>query len=157
MKNKILAILYWVWSLAWNGLVTILGIFVMLFALIFKKGKVHKNGYGLITVFGGNWGGLNLGAFQFCGDYEGDPYYQEVRGHEFGHSLQGLIWGPLYLFIIFIPSVARYWYYTIKTSKGEKFPEGWYDSAWFEGQATRWGTKAVTNIEGGKKQNVKLW
>lgn len=153
MKSKILAILYWIWSLTWNGFMTILGLFVTLFAIIFRKGRVRRNGYSIITVFGGNWGGLSLGAFSFCGNYsESYWYFEEVRCHEFGHSLQGLIWGPLFIFVIGIPSVCRYLYYTIVTSRGmyEEFPEGWYDSAWFEGQATRWGTAAMIKIEGGK-------
>ena len=155
MKNIILAILYWLWSLTWNGINSLLGFFVTLYAIIFKKGEIHKNGYGLITEFGGNWGGLSLGCFQFCGKYSDHPvfayYYDEVRSHEFGHSLQGLIWGPLGIFAINIPSMIRYHYYMNRVKKGYSFPEGWYNSAWFEGQATRWGTKAIDNIEGGKK------
>lgn len=147
MKTKILIILYWIWGLTWNGLLSFMGIFVTLFALIFKKGKIHKNGYGIITEFGGNWGGLNLGIFSFCGSYSGSDFYEHTRKHEFGHSLQGLIWGPLQLFVIVIPSVCRYWYQRNRDSKG--LPNKEYDSIWFEGQATRWGSKAIDNIEGG--------
>jgi hypothetical protein len=32
-------------------------------------------------------------------------------------------------------------------NKGKKFPAGWYDSIWFEGSATAWGTKYVEWLE----------
>lgn len=68
--------------------------------------------------------------------------------HEMGHGLQNLIWGPLMLFVIVIPSATRFWYrewywknkYPIT---GKALPD--YDAIWFEGQATRWGTKMWSN------------
>jgi hypothetical protein len=31
--------------------------------------------------------------------------------------------------------------------KGKRFPADWYNSIWFEGGATRWGTKVVDWLE----------
>lgn len=67
--------------------------------------------------------------------------------HEMGHGLQNLCWGPLMLFVIIIPSFVRFWYrewyWKYKFPKtGKALPD--YDAIWFEGQATKWGTKVMS-------------
>jgi hypothetical protein len=64
--------------------------------------------------------------------------------HEMGHGLQNMCWGPLMVFVIVIPSFTRFWYrewyWKYKYPQtGKALPA--YDSIWFEGQATKWGTK----------------
>ena len=143
-------LLYWVWLWTWGFIESFLGFWVFLFAIIFRKGKPRVNGYGILTPFGGNWGGLSLGVFQFCGEYDrldrpemfNLDFYNSTRKHEFGHSLQVCIFGPLWLIIVGIPSVIRYNYSMHHVTSAD-----WYDSAWIEGSATRWGTKAINNIE----------
>lgn len=126
---------------------TIPGFFICLFCIIFLKGKVHKNGYSIIVEVGGNWGGLELGAFALCGGYTTscvDTYwYEHTRRHEFGHSLQNIIFGPLMLFIVSIPSAIRYWY---RHNNPDKVTTN-YDDIWFERTATQWGTNAIDRIE----------
>lgn len=135
---------------------TIAGLFTTLFILLFmrKKATFHKNGYSFIIEIGGNWGGVNLGAISLCGSYsKTNPYwYEHTRKHEFGHSIQNIIFGPFQLFLVAIPSVIRYWYKIIMQKKGKIFDNNWYDSCWIEGTATRWGTKAIEKIES-KKAN----
>lgn len=121
---------------------TTIGFFATLFSIIFLRGKIHRNGYGFITEVKGNWGGVSLGAFQLCGPYsqpDGPCYnlnwYEFTRRHEFGHSIQNMIFGPLFPFIVAIPSAIRYWLYTFKKLKSD------YNSIWFERTATDWGTK----------------
>lgn len=149
MKKIILGILYWIWSLTWNGLMTIIGLFVSIFCIIFLHGKVHKNGYSYIVEIGGNWGGLNLGAISLCGGYtttyKNLEWFEHTRKHEFGHSLQGLIFGPLFPFLIALPSVIRYHYQNYRESKG--LPNAEYDAIWFEGTATKWGTAFMNKYE----------
>ena len=58
--------------------------------------------------------------------------------HECGHGLQNIIWGPLMLFVISIPSVIRFWYRRHQNKKGIYNLKA-YDAIWFENQATRWG------------------
>ena len=126
---------------------TTIGFFATLFSLIFLKGKIHRNGYGFITEVKGNWGGVSLGLFQLCGSYNKpsgpcyDPdWYEHTRRHEFGHSIQNMIFGPLFPFIVAIPSAIRYWldYYG-------KLKSDYYD-IWFERTATEWGTKWIAKI-----------
>ena len=118
-------------------------------------GKPHKNGCSYIVEIGGNWGGLELGAVALCGRYsqENGPCYnprwfEHTRRHEFGHNIQQLFFGPLQLFIVGIPSAIRYWYDRLeKKHAHERDNDEWYDSIWFEGTATKWGTKWVNWFE----------
>lgn len=137
-SKVLLGILYWIWQLTWGALMTIPGLLITGFCIIFLHGKPHKNGWSYIVEIGGNWGGLELGAVALCGNYYPGDWYEHTRKHEFGHSLQQLIFGPLQPFIVGIPSAIRYWYQRLTPG-----PHQEYDAIWFEGSATRWGTKVI--------------
>ena len=51
-------------------------------------------------------GSMSLGMFLFLGKY-GESEERYVIRHEYGHSLQSLILGPLYLPVIGLPSFLR--------------------------------------------------
>ena len=158
-KKILFCIMFWVISLTWGIIMTSIGLvitgvlnLVKLIAKLFKKDlkiKTHINGCSLITEVGGNWGGVELGAVALCGNYsESNKYwFEHTRRHEFGHAVQHLIFGPLFIFVVAIPSACRYWYQRIMQGKGKHFASDWYDSIWFEGGATRWGTKVVDWLE----------
>ena len=143
-------ILYWIWQLTWGALLTIPGLLVTGFCILFLHGKPHKNGYSYIVEIGGDWGGLELGGVALCGGYTtkcpNENWFQHTRRHEYGHNLQNLIWGPLFLFVIWIPSAIRYNYRNWLFAHNKPI-ETDYDDIWFEGQATRWGTKAIDKME----------
>lgn len=158
-KKILFCIMFWVISLTWGIIMTSIGLvitgvlnLVKLIAKLFKKDlkiKTHINGCSLITEVGGNWGGVELGAVALCGNYSKSSKYwfEHTRRHEFGHAVQHLIFGPLFIFVVAIPSACRYWYQRIMQGKGKHFASDWYDSIWFEGGATRWGTKVVNWLE----------
>lgn len=153
-KKKICKILagigYWILSLTWGGLLTIPGLFVTLFCIVFLKGKPHKNGFSYIVEVGGDWGGLEFGAVALCGSYYGTDYWEEITAHEFGHSLfpQHLLMGPFYIFLVWIPSACRYWYQNIMRKKYHKeMPAGWYYRFWAEKNASEHGRKVKEWIE----------
>ena len=149
MKKIILGILYWIGQLTWGIIMSLIGLITALICIIFLKGKVHRNGFTFIVEVGGNWGGINLGCVSLCGGYTtvcpNENWFQHTRRHEFGHSLQNLIFGPLFPFIVAIPSAIRYHYQNYRSSKG--LPNKEYDAIWFEGMATKWGTKIIDKIE----------
>lgn len=129
---------------------TYIGLIVTAFCIIFLKGKPHKNGFSYIVEIGENWGGVELGAVALCGRYatQGSPaydmqWYEHTRRHEFGHTVQNLIFGPLQLFIVGIPSAARYWYQRLTPERVHK-P---YDYVWFEYTASKWGYHWINKIE----------
>lgn len=146
MKKKLFAILFWLVSLTWNGILTFIGILAMLIALMLG-GKPHKNGCSIIIEIGHSWGGINLGAISLCSLYKDTSpnKYNHIRCHEFGHAIQGLMLGPLQIFIVAIPSAIRYWYQVIRDKKGLENKE--YDDIWFEYTASKWGTKYINWLE----------
>ena len=83
---------------------------------------------------GSAWGGLTLGMTIITDD---EPN-EWILDHEFGHSVQNAFFGPLFPFLIAIPSVIRYWKRKKDEKNGKELPD--YDSVWFEGQATELGT-----------------
>ena len=140
MKLIFKRILFYIISFTWGGVMTTIGLVVLLVTLPFGKfGIYHGRIYKRI---GKNWGGVELGCFFLC-DNSADEY---ILAHESGHGLQNCLWGPLMPFVICIPSAIRYWYrefiWHFNREKFNKLPE--YDAIWFEGQATKWGKKYVT-------------
>lgn len=149
IKKNIFMILYWIIQLSWGALMTITGLIVSWFCVVFLKGKPHRNGFSYIVEIGGNWGGVSLGAIALCGSYSQkdgpcyDPnWYEHTRKHEFGHSIQNMILGPLFPFIVAIPSMCRYWYQRLTPG-----PHQEYDYAIFEYTASKWGYKWINWIE----------
>lgn len=159
VKKILFIILFWLVSCTWGIIMTTIGAvatgLLNLIQLIGKwfgkdfKIKTHKNGCSFITEVGDNWGGLELGAFALCGNYSttSPQWFDHTRKHEFGHAIQHLYLGPLFIFVVAIPSASRYWYQRIMQKKGKQFPENWYDSIWFEGGATKTGEKFVNWLE----------
>lgn len=129
-------ILYWIVSLTWGGLMTFIGLIVAL-VLLATGHKPYKFGYTFYFKVGKSWGGLELGGLFIT---DSNPSLHTLC-HEQGHGLQNLWWGPLFPFVIGIPSAIRYWYREIKYYKKGKQPPTTYDSIWFEGQASRLGEK----------------
>jgi hypothetical protein len=81
--------------------------------------------------------GVSLGSFVFwtkaANRFPG--LVNDCRMHEYGHTIQSLIFGPSYLVVIGIPSLARVlyrWWYLKKYRKHwqnyfKGFPENWAD------------------------------
>ena len=159
VKKILFGIMFWIVSLTWGIIMTSIGLIITGVLNLVKfcgkvagydlKIKTHINGCSLITEVGGNWGGLELGAVALCGNYSktSPNWFEHTRRHEFGHSVQHLIFVPLFIFIVALPSAFRYWYQRIMRGKGKHFASDWYDSIWFEFQATHWGTKVVDWLE----------
>lgn len=142
-KKILFSILYWAVQLTWGALMTIPGLLITAFCIVFLNGTPHKNGCSYIVEVGGNWGGLELGAVALCGNYWGAGYFDEICAHEFGHSLfpQHMLMGPLFPFLIGIPSACRYWHKRIAEKKGKQFPHDWYYRFWAERNASENGRK----------------
>lgn len=107
-----------------------------------NKPERQRNAICIETKY--KWGGaFSMGMFMFLG-----KGCRSCVPHEYGHSIQLLAWGPLWLLVVALPSAVRYWYrnwyYAYRYQKTRKsLPP--YDSIWFEGQATRLGKRAYSN------------
>lgn len=126
-------LLQFTWGLAMN----IIGALVFAFLIIFRKKQVKKyHSHFYIVVGKTEWGGLNLGLFFLVDKTE----HLVHKYHEAGHGLQNIVYGPLFPFLVAIPSAIRYHYrnYRIKKGLGNK---NRYSDIWFEKQADEWGFK----------------
>ena len=73
------------------------------FILFIKYRKTkHISFKGSIVTYWPKKGGISLGMFTFVEDRLGRQV--EVQNHEYGHTIQSLILGPLYLIVVGIPS-----------------------------------------------------
>ena len=130
--------IFWRLSFTWGLPMTLLGLTTMAVLLCFGY-KPNRNMYGWYIEFGSNWGGVDLGPICVVNK---NPS-RHTLNHEFGHAIQNCFFGPLFPFVIAIPSAARYWYREylvhIKKKKYSDLPD--YDAIWFEGSATRIGNE----------------
>lgn len=119
---------------------TAIGLITALLLLVTGH-KPTKYGYCICFEIGERWGGLSLG-FVIITDKSAD---NDTKNHEHGHAMQNIIYGVLMPFLVGVPSVMRYWYreylVNVKGLRYNSLPP--YDSAWYEGQATRWGNELI--------------
>ncbi|MBQ9827232.1 MAG: hypothetical protein IJM62_00965 [Lachnospiraceae bacterium] len=104
---KIRYILAMIWQCTWGILQTLAGFFVFLRFIRYP----HKRFRGSIATQWKSDTGISLGLFIFYGSgvragNEGAIYLEKIQTHEYGHCIQSLILGPLYLLVIGIPSVC---------------------------------------------------
>ena len=115
--KAIKAILYIIWQWTWGFFQSLMGLCYMLKYRKCRHGWYHG---AYVTYFTGWAGGISLGMFIFVGETtkELDDAYMKkynkhytkeiqeaVRVHEYGHTVQSLLLGPLYLFVVGIPSI----------------------------------------------------
>ena len=139
MKLTLKRIGFYFLSFTWGFIMSFIGLIAI--AVLACMGRVRTFHGRLYGTIGKGWGGLELGCFFICGE---DCQSDDLRAHECGHGLQNIIWGPLGIFVIFIPSAIRYWYRELKYNRKGLTPPTDYDSIWFEKQATEWGKKYIT-------------
>ena len=104
-------ILYRIWQCTWGIFQTLCGF------LVFIKHMKNKHYcyHGAIITEWNSLGSVSLGLFVFVsaepyfterykGQIEKEELYTRLLVHEYGHTIQSLILGPLYLIVIGIPS-----------------------------------------------------
>ena len=109
MKDTLFRLLQWTWGFPQ----TLAGLFVFLLNLK----APHYPFHGSIVTVWGKKSSVSLGMFIFVTD---DPFFfhrgkrrsfsekefgDMLTVHEYGHAVQSLIFGPLYLFTVGLPSV----------------------------------------------------
>jgi len=136
VKKKMNPVVFWVLSLTWALPMTLVGALIFL-ALLCAGRKPKRFHYLFYIEIGESWGGFNVGPFFIVSK---DPGLH-IKQHESGHAIQNITYGPLTPFIVSIPSMCRYWYreFLVKTGRKKYNELPPYDSAWFEGEATRLG------------------
>ena len=93
--------LYKLIQLTWGFPQTLAGFIIFLINLKRK----HERFHGSVLTLWDSYSSLSLGMFVFISDkYVNKDIKRDVIIHEYGHTVQSLILGPLYLPIIGIPS-----------------------------------------------------
>ena len=91
--------LFRLWQWTWGLPQTLIGFMICLA----HKGAPRRNYHGCIVTKWKHSGSLGLGMFLFLSERSYDAA-ADVQVHEFGHSVQSAILGPLFLIVMGIPS-----------------------------------------------------
>ncbi len=121
--------LYYILMFTWGFTTSFIGLLTTLCLLISGQKPYAMHGIWKFEVVE-SWGGASLGCMFIRDTTSADS----VDRHEVGHTYQNCILGPLFPFIVAIPSAIRWHIYNHKKKKGEYVKP--YDSIWFEGSAT---------------------
>ena len=89
-------LLFRLWQWTWGLPQTLLGAVIYLIC----RDCPHDRYRGTIVTYWKNKGSLGVGMFLFLGS--NDP---QVRVHEYGHAVQSMILGPLFLPVMGLPSI----------------------------------------------------
>lgn len=140
--------LYIVWQCTWGVLQSLLGL-----GLFLRHRKcAHSFYHGAVITHWQNSGSISLGLFVFVapgpgripahqGTFTKEELSSRLLVHEYGHTIQSLLLGPLYLIIIGIPSFC--WANLPHFRKKRKQQQLSYFRFFTESWANRWG-EAVT-------------
>lgn len=125
-------ILFFFFQFTWGLPVNLVGLIVFLYCRRRWSSELFCN--SIVTYLPGNRGGLSLGVFLFLSTrHSGED--RALCAHEYGHTVQCLFLGPLYWFVIAIPSVI--WCHLFAGyRKKHGVP---YDALYCERWATAWG------------------
>lgn len=119
----------------WGGIATLIG--SCFFAAL--RDCEHQWYRGCIDTKWRGVGGLSLGLFIFT-PRDSVPNAQLIRVHEYGHSVQNLVLGPLMLFVGIISVIWGNHPYFGRLRREAGVP---YTACFVEAWASRWG-EAVT-------------
>ena len=125
------------WQYAWGAPQTLAGLCIWLWGRWHGWPRQRYNG-AAVSAWGGD-AGLSLGLFMFV------PALEEKRllRHEYGHCLQSLLLGPLYLPVIAVPSMLWFRLPALRRRRRQKgisyyafYTERWADklAAWVLGE-----------------------
>lgn len=110
----------------------------LLGAIIYFKNRQcpHVVYRGCIDTKWNSRGGMSLGLFIFTPQEE-DDRTEQVRVHEYGHCIQSLLLGPLYLIVVGIVSYT--WANLPYFRKMRREKKILYTSCFVESWASKWG------------------
>lgn len=120
---------------------------------LLNRHSPHHIFYGSICTSWKLKASLSLGLFTFVSDdpffyyehyrqkYGDEEFYTMLAVHEYGHTIQSLIWGPLYLLTVGLPSII--WAKAPHFEKKRAEEKLSYFDAYPENQANRLGEKAT--------------
>lgn len=151
--------LYTLLQLTWGFPQTLAGF--VIFLINFKS--PHHLFHGAICTKWNKKSSLSLGLFIFVtddplchyknreGELSYEEFYERIAVHEFGHTVQSLLWGPLYLLAVGLPSII--WATGKKFRKLRRDKRISYYSVYPEKGANYWGERATKKPSPGQMVN----
>jgi hypothetical protein len=130
---------YYLLQFTWGLPMNFIGSIAALVLVCFGK-RAKRYGWNYCFELPVNFG-LELGIF-FIAPVNGSTH---TKNHEHGHAIQNIYFGPLCVGMVSIPSAVRFWIREIQYMI-KKPPKTKYDDAWFEGQATKSGTRFINDL-----------
>lgn len=101
LRRFLFYLVQWTWGLPVN----LAGGIAFLICTKIKKRRWQRFGYARIVYLPWNAGGLSLGLFIFMKDQpQNKKWTYNTRIHEYGHTWQCLLLGPLYYLVVALPS-----------------------------------------------------
>lgn len=114
-------LLRWIWEFPQ----CLLGVILTLFYKV-----KYREDYKGIKIYSGSFpGGISCGLYILMSDYSYKNPRTYTIQHEYGHTRQSLIFGPLYLIVVGLPSIiwAAIHDKNTKRSYYSIYPENWAD------------------------------
>lgn len=136
LKALLFYLIQWTWGLSVN----VVGGIAYLICTKVLKFRHQKFGHAYIVYVPWKSGGLSMGLFIFIKDREDvNPWSYNTRIHEYGHTWQCLLLGPLYYIVIALPSVIWCNFFAKYRKKNNVSYYWLYCENW----ANIWGQKAT--------------
>ncbi len=136
-------ILYTIIQLTWGIIQNALGILILIILTIINPRRKHSYYHGALVTHWKFSFSCGCGMFIFYGHENADDA-SEVLVHEYGHTLQSVVLGPLFMFVIAIPSMV--WAFTPCFGRMRKEKNIPYVSFYPESWANAWGEK-ITGLK----------
>lgn len=119
------------WGLPVNAISGLIYLFMR------KKYRTERFKNAFITYIPGNWGGLSLGLFIFMAEGKAEGWTNNTKIHEYGHTIQCLLLGPLYWVVVALPSAIWCNFFENYRKKNNVSYYKLYCESW----ANSWGVK----------------
>ena len=141
-------LIYYIGQWTWGLIQNLVGLWLFLFT---RKVKISRY-YGAVQILYSDQSALRnfyafaIGMFIFMPTTISAESHDKILAHEYGHTIQSLIFGPFYLLLIGLPS-AR-WARKYDRLRSHYNSQGiYYCSRYPEKQANKWG-KRITGRTG---------
>ncbi len=136
MKKFLFYLVQFTWALPQN-----LAGFIA-YLVMYKKCSHERFHYSFISHVTTDkvFGGVSIGIFIFMNADRNEDWHNDTRIHEYGHTIQSLVLGPVWAFVIALPSVI--WCGLPALVRYRKEKDVSYYTLYCEGWANLWGRKA---------------
>ena len=132
-------VLFYLVQFTWGSLQNIAGL--VGFLALSKKYRHDRFENAFVTYVDTDkpFGGVSLGIFIFVNGKKSDEWLHDTRIHEYGHTIQSLVLGPVWPLVIALPSMI--WCNFPPLCRYRKENDVSYYALYCEGWANVWGSR----------------